>query len=465
MPESGGCGCLVGLSRACASKLPCKWARPVAVKDEKPKAGRTSSLKPKGFVNGFPALPEPVALRIEDEASIATFSLPQEVLTFTPSPADVVQPFGNGDSERMIFCNTELTAKEQSWLERCRAAAIANKEAFIPSVTVAAGRFLGDVGGKVEIALERMRDAQDWRIEYLQDGPITDTQVREDLLKGIMYFAGRDSSLRPLLVVRPSRIPPALVKDPKCADRFNRAFMFLMEYFLRYMVVPGRVENICVLLDLKDVSVKQVPLSALLEIKKVLSQQNAGRVYRFYICNMPVVLAAIATVVKAAMTERQRQKICFVHDSKELRQSFALHQLEENLGGVQPSSERKFPFPLLPGPFDAGYAGGPRENAVPNLHRLLTPEGARGRVWDQKMSKEDNTKLELALGGGALLRRVMDLQRAEKEQMQQREPTVGRGEAGTSPKSPDVIIESEADCFRNAGWSCAACVPSDRKKH
>mmetsp|Transcript_26684 Transcript_26684/g.48922 ORF Transcript_26684/g.48922 Transcript_26684/m.48922 type:complete len:464 (-) Transcript_26684:82-1473(-) len=462
MPDSGGCGsCLAGLSRACASRLPCARspAKTEAAQEGKSKARRNSSLKPKGFINGFPALPEPVALSIEDSGSIATYSMPQEVLTFTPQPRDVVQPFGNGDSERMIFCNTELTKTELMWLDNCRAAAIANKEAFIPSVTVAAGRFLGDVGGNVNIALERMRDAQDWRLDYLQDGPITDTQVKDDLLKGIMYFAGRDASLRPLLVVRPSQIPVALARDPNCADRFNRAFMFLMEYFLRYMVVPGRVENICVLLDLKDVSVKQVPLSALMEIKKVLSQQNAGRVYRFYICNMPVVLAAIATVVKAAMTERQRQKIRFIHDCKEMRQYFALHQLEQSLGGSRPSADRKFPFPLLPGPFDAGYAGGPRDNAVPNLHKLLTTEGARGRVWNPEKSKEDNTKLELALGGGAMLRRVMDLQRAESEQ----QPLVSRKDSGSSPKSPDVIIESEADCWRS-GWSCAACVPNDRRK-
>eukprot|EP00403_Amphidinium_massartii_P010837 CAMPEP_0178412994 /NCGR_PEP_ID=MMETSP0689_2-20121128/22301_1 /TAXON_ID=160604 /ORGANISM="Amphidinium massartii, Strain CS-259" /LENGTH=464 /DNA_ID=CAMNT_0020034257 /DNA_START=30 /DNA_END=1421 /DNA_ORIENTATION=- len=464
MPDTGCGGCLAGFVRC--SWLPCgqqtqKKADTSRRSQHAPPIKASSNVKTIGRVNGFRALPEPLSVRIEDERNIAPFSLPQEALTLTPSPADVVQYFGNGDSERMIFCNTELTPTELKWLDNCRRKADANQEAFIPSITVAAGRFLGDVGGDVEIALERMRDAQAWRLKYFQAGPITDTDVYDDLQLGILYFCGRDYALRPLLVVRPSKIPVEFTKAPDCADRFSKAFLFMMEYFLRYMVVPGHVENICVLLDLKGVSLKQVPLSALVEIKKVLSQQHAGRVYRFYICNMPPILAALASVVKAAMTERQRQKMCFVRDVVELRQFFAAHQLDVTIGGTRPANERKFPFPLPPGPFHAGHDAGPADNAMPNLHRIMTADGVRGKVWDPSKSEEQNTKLELSPGGNVLLRQAFAARQSPRAGSTPTNSMFAPDSARKGPALQSVAIEAEEDCWQT-GWGCAACAPERR---
>lgn len=167
----------------------------------------------------------------------------------------------------------------------------------------------------------------------------------EDLQKGFLYFCGRDAGLRPALVMRPSRCPP----DMAC-DQFGRLFVFCMEYFLRYMMVPGRVENIVVIVDLNDISYSQMPpISAVLELKDVLVKQDAGRVFCFYVCNLPFLVRAGVSVVQAAMTEKQRQKMRFVSDTSELREDFALNQLESDLGGTRDLEKSFFPFPLPPG--------------------------------------------------------------------------------------------------------------------
>ena len=95
----------------------------------------------------------------------------------------------------------------------------------------------------------------------------------DDLKKGFLYFCGRDAGLRPALVMRPSRCPPGMA-----CDQFGRLFVFCMEYFLRYMMIPGKVENIVVIVDLKDLSYSQLPpVAAVLELKDVLVKQDAGR--------------------------------------------------------------------------------------------------------------------------------------------------------------------------------------------
>jgi hypothetical protein len=328
--------------------------------------------------------------------------VPQEALEFEADDATVVNRFRNDDSERMIHCNTKLDDSEILWLAQCRHEAARRGDVFLPSFILAAGRFLGDEKGDVHVALERMRAAQAWRLNYFQGGPILDSSIAGDLALGILYFGGRDLALRPALVVRPSRIPTHLV-DENCSDRFNRLFLFCMEYFLRYMVVPGRVENIVVILDLANISLSQLPsISSLMEMKTVMCQQDAGRVFRFYIVNMPMILRAVSTVVQSAMTERQRQKMRFVRLFKDMRKDFALHQLEVDLGGTAPIHQTFLPFPLPPGPFEAGYRMGARLEPVANVHRAFKV-GPRGRLWDAGKSHRENTELEFTSEGTSIL--------------------------------------------------------------
>lgn len=117
------------------------------------------------------------------------------------------------------------------------------------------------------------------------------------------------------------------------------------------MLVPGKVENVVVIVDLNDISYSQMPpVSALLELKDVLVKQDAGRVFCFYVCNLPFIVRAAVGVVQAAMTEKQRQKMRFVSDVSELQGDFALNQLESDLGGTRELETNFFPFPLPPGP-------------------------------------------------------------------------------------------------------------------
>ncbi|CAK9041361.1 unnamed protein product [Durusdinium trenchii] len=358
-------------------------------------------------VNGFRPLSEPITIEV-NECNLAPFSLPQECFSYVPEPGMVVCSFENGESERMISCNTELSKDELSMLQKLQEEAALQKRAFVPSLSVAAVRYLGDTGD-VQEALQRMNETQAWRLSYFSS-PISDSSVLDDLSKGFIYFCGRDAALRPALVMRASRVPFGIP-----AEQFGRLFVFCMEYFLRYMVLPGRVENIVVIVDLKDISYSQMPtVSALMELKEVLTKQDAGRVFCFYVCNMPFIVRALTSVVQAAMTEKQRQKMRFV-DVSELVQDFALNQLEEDLGGTRRLETTFFPFPLPPGPFAAGSSE--VMEAVPNLHQLITAETARGRLRDVRRSNRANRRLELSEAARAELKglRALEVDEVERQ--------------------------------------------------
>lgn len=346
-----------------------------------------------GWWNGFETIPEEPALQCS-EKYIAPYTLPQEALIFVPTPEDAVCIFKNGDKERKIHNNIELDEDEKKALEMLQQEAKRQGQKFLPSITAMATRFLSRARGDPVKAVALMLATQAWRLEYFGAGPVRDDQVMEDLKHGIVYFTGRDSSLRPTIIVRPRRIPQEWYRL-KCIDRMIKVLIFAMEYMLWYMMIPGRIENTNVIVDLKTLGITQLPLGALNDIYKVMSHHYIGRVFRFYVVNLSWMLNTISGAVKAILTDRQKQKLMILDDVKELRESFALHQLEEDLGGTRPATTEFFPFDMPPGPFTAGSSSGPVQNASSGLHNLLSDGKAarQGQLWDSSKSLQENTKL------------------------------------------------------------------------
>eukprot|EP00931_Biecheleriopsis_adriatica_P023985 TRINITY_DN15037_c0_g1_i1.p1 TRINITY_DN15037_c0_g1~~TRINITY_DN15037_c0_g1_i1.p1 ORF type:complete len:531 (-),score=99.98 TRINITY_DN15037_c0_g1_i1:56-1618(-) len=355
--------------------------------------------------NGFRTLPEVRALRLSDE-SIAPYSLPEEVLSFDSSHL-VHHVYSNGDRERKIYCNVPLDDKEQENLRKLQDEANRQGLALMPSLSAASLRFLYDkkASGDVNKAIDSIKHTQDWRLSYFKEplDPISDAELAADLQLGIVYWAGRDSDLRPTLVFRARRIPAAWFKQSRF-DRVVKLFIFCVEYGLRYMLCPGRVENFATIIDLAGIGLMQVPVTVLKELHKSMAGHYCGRLFRFYICNMSFCLRSLVSVAKTILSERQVLKLHFVKDVVDLRQHYALHQLEADLGGTMPVlTDKFFPWALQPGPFEAGYTLGPGRDRVPNIHSVLSPAGSQGRLWDDSLDTAANTKLEFSSAAAEIL--------------------------------------------------------------
>jgi len=344
-------------------------------------------------VNGFSAVPDPPPLSIAED-NVAPFSLPQEALNFQPDDLALISKFSGGDQERKIHCNIELRPDEFERLKALQDEAKKLGRTYYTSITVMATRYISYARGDTAKAIKMMDETQSWRTEYFGKGPLSDSSLLDDLAHGILYFTGRDFSMRPILVVRAERLPDAWHRDGTGVTRLIRMLVFCMEYLRRYMFLPGKIENIVVLVDLKNLGIADVPVKALKSIYSVLSHHYIVRVFRFYIVNMSYMLSSLVGIVKPILTDRQRQKLNFVKNITECREWVALHHLEEDLGGSRPKITKFFPFPLLPGPFQGGSNAGPRKDAVENCHRMLTMEGFRGRIWDRTNSAEENSQYE-----------------------------------------------------------------------
>eukprot|EP00443_Scrippsiella_acuminata_P032219 CAMPEP_0115333024 /NCGR_PEP_ID=MMETSP0270-20121206/87153_1 /TAXON_ID=71861 /ORGANISM="Scrippsiella trochoidea, Strain CCMP3099" /LENGTH=183 /DNA_ID=CAMNT_0002753905 /DNA_START=23 /DNA_END=571 /DNA_ORIENTATION=- len=179
-----------------------------------------------------------------------------------------------------------------------------------------------------------------------------------------------------------------------------------MEYMMQYMLLPGRVEGGIMLVDMSGLTSSQLSGSfgALTSIISVLANHYANRIFKFYTLNLPMALSMTAQLGLRLLSERQRQKIEIVKDVRDLRQEFALHQLEEDFGGSRPKAEQFFPYPLPAGPFTAGSSEGARPDAIPAVHLALTAECLQGRPWDPALSWEENRRLKFTPAAADILK-------------------------------------------------------------
>jgi len=159
------------------------------------------------------------------------------------------------------------------------------------------------------------------------------------------------------------------------------------------MAVPGRTENINLIVDVKGLSFATALLKALQVVGRAMAKYYIGAMFKIRIVNMSSSLHMLASMARGLLTERTKQKLVFVEHLSDLLSDFAPHQLEEDLGGSLAVHQEFLPFPLQPGPFEAGHPGGPDPSATPGLHAALSAEGMRGRLWDPEASREENTRL------------------------------------------------------------------------
>ena len=134
-------------------------------------------------------------------------------------------------------------------------------------------------------------------------------RLKRGLMRGVMYFCGRDKSMRPLMVVAAKRAPQSWYKKP---EFFIKLLIFHMEYLSRYFLVPGVVETLNVLIDLRGIDIWTFPISQLSQVYKVLSNHYLGRVQHFYILNAPRFLGAVMRLITKMLTDRQQQKYAFL---------------------------------------------------------------------------------------------------------------------------------------------------------
>mmetsp|Transcript_98345 Transcript_98345/g.249622 ORF Transcript_98345/g.249622 Transcript_98345/m.249622 type:complete len:797 (+) Transcript_98345:96-2486(+) len=287
---------------------------------------------------------------IDLQAPHSEFLLPAEVALFEPTNAEI---FHAGSGARQIFLNTKLKDEETAKLKEFRQylvekKVVENGDVLPRYFESAALRIVHTSKGKLDKAVDLVKASQKERVRRL---PIAETDVLDDLKGGFMYWHGRDKQCRPLLIIRLERIG-AMAKDK---ERAVKAVLYSLEYALRYVLVPGRVENWVVLIDLENVLSVINPLSiggmvgVASAIATALEKVYCGRMVWVKIINMPSNM--LARAINGVIPAEKKDKVGFPTDvKKEIAPFFEPNQLEERYGGSAANTKPgdTYPYRFFP---------------------------------------------------------------------------------------------------------------------
>lgn len=108
-----------------------------------------------------------------------------------------------------------------------------------------------------------------------------------------MYWHGRDVGLRPILVVNTAKIIELELEGATLTD----LAVYLLSWAIDNLMVPGRVENWVIVVDMRNVSTTSIPSEKLQSIVEAMQALYRARLYRLFIVNMPFLAYALWKVV------------------------------------------------------------------------------------------------------------------------------------------------------------------------
>jgi len=312
--------------------------------------------------------------------------LPPEVALFEPTPQDIHrggEPGPPTKSTRCIILNTPLTEAEISALKSFHEAfenvvpGLGKAKGEIPRyISTHALRILNQAKYNTAKALEIMQVHLEMRVKKM---PILEGEILGYLKSGMMYVHGRDKKCRPCVIWRLEKM---MGLEPMKAARL---VLFVLEYVVRYALVPGRVENWVLIVDLQGAGLQHVNNNnrqLAMHVTSLLVDVYCGRNFCTKVLYTPWM---VRTVVNSLIPADKRDKVYLVPDKdikSHLLTLFEPHQLEQKYGGTATdvTDETCYPFRFFPNATGA-TANWPKPD-IP-LHHLVDRTFHEGLLWDE----------------------------------------------------------------------------------
>ena len=168
------------------------------------------------------------------------------------------------------------------------------------------------------------------------------------LNSGFMYVYGRDHHFRPIIIVS-IKMVKNVISQKYSFEEINDSIVYLMNYIIKYILMPGQIENWIVFVDFEDVGISDIG-----DFKKILStlSKQRGRVYKNYFVNIGgFIKMSVNTVVKM-FSSVSRKLVILGHDElKKAQELISPENLEKKYGGlapdIVPGGNNLFP-PIMP---------------------------------------------------------------------------------------------------------------------
>ena len=195
-------------------------------------------------------------------------------------------------------------------------------------------RFLQSTDYNFENAYKKIKETT----ENINKDPKTiSNRIIELLNSGFIYMHGRDHKFHPIIVFEMRIAVEYLNKKGYSKEEIAQCAIFLMNYIIKYMFIPGQIENYTLMIDLKDIGLSDFGVSK--AVITVLDKRYPGRVYRNFLLNLG---GFIRTAVKGALSvlgksSSRKLRLYGKDEFHKLNEVIRPDNIQQKYGGTAPN--------------------------------------------------------------------------------------------------------------------------------
>ncbi|CAM0875932.1 unnamed protein product [Alopecurus aequalis] len=191
-------------------------------------------------------------------------------------------------------------------------------------------RFLRARGHEIAKASAMFLKYLAWKRAAKPHGPITDDEVRNELVQEKHYVQGHDRMGRPMLYLFGARH----FVGKRDLDEFKRYIIYILDNTCTKL--PVGQERYSSVVDLRGVGYANCDIRAMLASLDIVQNNYPERLGRVFLIHVPYVFMALWKMVYPFIDENTKKKFVFVADrdlDTMLRDAIDVSQLPEEFGG------------------------------------------------------------------------------------------------------------------------------------
>ena len=238
-------------------------------------------------------------------------------------------------SLRRIFTNVPFTENEQKWLSEfitlIKSKPDSNTLLKIDNAVYL--RFIYSTECNLNKAYNRLSKYVNWFTNMFPMKIKPSDKIVEVLNCGLIYIYGRDHQFRPIIICQPY----IFQKYEKYfnSDDIVNASLFLCQFAVNKMFIPGQIENWIMIINFKGTSFLSLP-EPIKRLIQSLSDNFLARLYKCFIIGMSFFIRAVYKLICNFLEDITKQKIMILEkDDKKLFDYIREDNLEIKFGGLQ----------------------------------------------------------------------------------------------------------------------------------
>jgi len=186
-------------------------------------------------------------------------------------------------------------------------------------------RFLQGNEWDITKTIESLKEYSEWKKSRKEKQLVVTSRNNEF---DFAYWYGCDKSYRPILIVDVGRLVRRINNQSSSVAPIEAELVNILDFFVEKLCVPGHVEQLVVIVDLKNCDTWDAPIEFTQKCAKTLSSYFRSRLNKLFVINTPLLFYTFWRMIKVFVPPRTVAKVNIMRSDY---MSILLEQIDENM--------------------------------------------------------------------------------------------------------------------------------------